>query len=115
MASNHEATIKEAVRQEVGEAVSGLRSEIHNAVEQQTGASRKQATPTDPDAGKFKVTAPGYAEQFTSKKAALASFDGLKKRLIKREEAATLRLLVQEAGSTKWAVVQELKLDEAAF
>jgi len=84
----------------VSEAVAGLRDDV-------AGVERKTSTGT-----KYKVTGPGYSEQFTAKKPALDSYDKLIKRLMKNEQAATVKLLVQESNSTKWTVEQELKVNE---
>jgi hypothetical protein len=109
--------VDKAVKSHVGDVVSGLRDEIRQAVkaEMQGNGSAHDAhiaAPADPDAGKFRVTGPGYSEQFTSKKSALTSFEALKKRLLKNEQAATVRLGAQAPGSQKWEVVQEVKLNE---
>lgn len=111
--------VDKAVKSQVGGIVSGLSHTIKQTVEealQQNGHGHKHSAehgaPADPDTGKFKVTGPGYSEQFTSKKSALTSFDALKKRLLKNEQAATVRLSTQARGAQKWEVVQELKLNE---
>jgi hypothetical protein len=110
--------VNKAVKEHVGDLVSGLREELRHTEKSERehkhhGKHEHEQRPVaDPDAGKFKVTGPGYSEQFTSKKAGLVSFDSLKKRLLKNEQAATVRLLTQGAGSLKWEVVQELKLNE---
>jgi hypothetical protein len=109
--------VDKAVKTHVGDVVSGLRDEIRQAVKAELrGKSPAHdahiAAPSDLDTGKFKVTGPGYSEQFTSKKSALTSFEALKKRLLKNEQAATVRLATQALGSQKWEVVQEVKLNE---
>jgi hypothetical protein len=113
--------VDKAVKSQVGGIVSGLSHTIKQTVEealQQNGHGHghkhdaEHGAPADSDTGKFKVTGPGYSEQFTSKKSALASFDSLKKRLLKNEQAATVRLSTQGRGAQKWEVVQELKLNE---
>lgn len=71
-----------------------------------------EAPVSKPRSEKYKVTGPGYSEQFTSRKPALDSYDKLIKRLMKNEQVATVRLLGQEPGSTKWSVEQELKVNE---
>lgn len=96
------------------QAVSGLN--IESMLEKVAGklatADERAAAPVDADAGVFKVTGPGYTEQFTSRRLALKAYEALKNRMRKNEQAATVRLSVQAAGSTKWAVEQELKLNE---
>ena len=92
-----------AARRQIGEAVSDAVSGLK---------SREVEPPRDPDAGKFKVTGPGYAEQFTSKKQALKAYEALKNRLRKNEQAATIKLSTQAHNSIKWVVEQELKVNE---
>lgn len=109
--------VNKAVREHVGDVVSGLSGEIEHAVKKAMqryapAQEPEHAAPVDPDAGKFRVTGPGYSEQFTSKKSALVSFDALKKRLLKNEQAAVVRLSTQAPGTQKWETVQELKLNE---
>ena len=110
--------VDKAVKSQVGGIVSGLSHTIKQTVEealQQKGHGHKHdehGASADADTGKFRVTGPGYSEQFTSKKSALTSFDALKKRLLKNEQAATVRLSTQGRGAQKWEVVQELKLNE---
>lgn len=97
------------------QAVSGLN--IESMLEKVAGKlatadEQRAAVPVNTDAGVFKVTGPGYTEQFNSRKVALKAYEALKNRMRKNEQAATVRLSVQAAGSTKWAVEQELKVNE---
>jgi hypothetical protein len=111
--------VNKAVKSQVAGIVSGLSDQIKQSVEEALkhgGHGHKHdgehGAPADSDTGKFRVTGPGYSEQFTSKKSALTSFEALKKRLLKNEQAATVRLSTQGRGAQKWEVVQELKLNE---
>lgn len=101
----HNSVSHEELGQAIGqEILAGLADKIK---------AGQPATPSD--TGKFKVTGPGYAEQFTSQTAALKAYDTLKRQLRKREQAATVKLMTQAHGGTKWAVQQELKINEDAF
>lgn len=94
-------------------AVSG--DDISGAVEEAVSAAFDRRGGAQADASSYKVTGPGYAEQFTSKAQALTSFDKLKARMIKNEQAATVRLSAQNPTSKKWETVQEVKLNEDHF